>query len=44
MEVQKQEFHRHEAQAELLMVYSDTQVLNFFFMDIPFWIGGTIQK
>ena len=26
-EVQEQEVHRHEAQADLLMVYSDTQVL-----------------
>ena len=25
-EVQEQEFHRREAQAELLMAYSDTQV------------------
>jgi hypothetical protein len=28
-EVQKQEAHRHEAQAELLMVYSDTRVFIF---------------
>jgi len=35
-EVQEQEGHRLEAQVELLMVYSDTQVLIFFFMDIPF--------
>ena len=29
-ELQEQDVHHHEAQAELLMVYSDTQVLIFF--------------
>jgi hypothetical protein len=29
--VQEQEVHRHEAQDELLMVYSVTQVLIFFY-------------